>query len=162
MARRVADVAVHAPDGSLQLEVEAKTRRGASPEWAARLLRNIVFHEAGPSAPYFMLALPDRVFLWDLRDLTSRLAARPELGPEPDYEADAMPVFGSYLDGDFVSAQPVGEDTLALVVASWLTDLLNSAPEGADLGPDMRALLFKSGLYDAAKRGAVATEAALW
>lgn len=161
MLRRVADVAVRAPDGTLQLEVEAKTRRGVSPEWAARLLRNILFHGAGPSAPYFMLALPDRIFLWDLRDLPSRLASESGSDPEPDYEANAKPAFDPYLDGEVVSSEHVSEDALVLVVASWLTYLLNSASQPGDLRPDMRALLFDSGLYDAAKRGAVATEAVL-
>lgn len=128
-------------------------------DWAARLLRNMLVHEAAPTAPYFMLALPDRIYLWDLRHVPIAEAA-----PHPDYIADAGPVFGSYLNGGATSLADLGEDSLLLIVASWLTELLGSDPlelREQHLEPEMSALLFDSGLYDAAKQGAVATGSAI-
>jgi len=125
----------------------------------------MLFHEAVPSAPYFMLALPEKIYLWDLRNHPlAEASAWSEAGPKPDYEADAAPVFEPYLDGGEPSLADLGEESLVLVVASWLTDLLNSDPSELReqiAQPELRALLFDSGLYGAARRGAVATEAAL-
>ena len=135
----------------------------------ARLLRNMLFHEAAPLAPYFMLALPDRIYLWNLRHvlMTSDEASTGgwlEVAPKPDYDANAAPVFGPYVDGGALSLAEVGEYSLLLIVASWLTDVLNSDPvelREQNLESDLAALLFDSGLYDAAKRGTVVTETAI-
>lgn len=169
MLRRRADVAVYSPDGPLQLEVEVKTKRGATKDWAARLLRNMVFHEAAPASPYFMLVLPEKLYLWDLRrrPLTERMLP-PEDAPVPDYGADAGPVFSPYIDpypdAKEAPASDLGEDGLTFVVATWLTDLLNSEPHELreqDLSPALGALIFDSGLYEAARRGSVATQPVL-
>ena len=169
MLRRRADAVVHSQDGSLQLEVEVKTKRHVTADWAARLLRNMIVHGAGPSAPYFMLALPDRIFLWDIQlrgpegDISSLTFEPAEHGPRPDYEADAAPALSPYLGGTD-SLPELGEEGLNLVVTTWLTDLLNSDPAGLRqriTQPEMQAMLFDSGLYDAAKLGVIATELAL-
>ncbi len=159
MIRSRADVAVYAPDNSLLIEVEVKTRPDASPEWAARLLRNMVFHEAAPSAPYFMLALPDAIYLWDLRDLRSYPDARLlESGIQPDYEIDAARALDPYLGSGPYSLLELGEDSLTLVVASWLTDLSNSDFPEKEHESDARRWLLDPGLHDAIKGGSVATE----
>jgi hypothetical protein len=157
--RRRVDLAVYGRDGLLRLEVEVKTRPGASPEWAARLLRNMIVHQAAPFAPRFMLVLPDKIYLWNLLglELDSDFLAG---GVKPDYELDAARVLGPYLVGGPSSLHELGEDGLELVVASWLTDLLNSDLSGEEDRPDARWLL-ESGLYDEAKGGSVATEALL-
>lgn len=169
MLQRRADAVVHSQDGSLQLEVEVKTKRHVTADWAARLLRNMIVHGAGPSAPYFMLALPDRIYLWDLRrrgpagGISTLTPESAEIGPQPDYEADAAPALSPYLGGP-QEIPELGEEGLILVVTTWLTDLLNSDPSGLReriTQPELQAMLFDSGLYDAAKLGAVATESAL-
>ena len=118
-------MAVYSPDGPLQLEVEVKTRRGATKGWAARLLRNMVFHEVAPASPYFMLVLPEKLYLWDLRrrTLTERMLL-PEAAPVPDYGADAGPVFSPYIDPypdarEAPASDLLGEDGLTFVVAPW-------------------------------------------
>jgi hypothetical protein len=169
MLRRRADVAVYSPDGRLQLEVEVKSRRGATSDWAARLLRNMLFHEAAPAAPYFMLALPEKLYLWDLRQrpLTERMLPS-EGAPAPDHEAEASPVFAPYLgpypNGGNTPTADLGEDGLTFVVAAWLTDLLNSdlrELQEQEPSPALAGLIFDSGLYEAVRRGSVATEAVL-
>lgn len=156
MIRSRADVAVYAPDNSLLIEVEVKTKLDASPEWAARLLRNMVFHEAAPSAPYFMLALPDAIYLWDLRSYPD--ARLLESGIQPDYEIDATRALGPYLGSGPYSLLEIGEDSLTLVVASWLTDLANSGFPEKEHESEARRWLLDSGLHDSIKGGSVATE----
>lgn len=158
MIRRRADVAVYAPDNSLRLEVEVKARPEASPQWAARLLRNMIVHEAAPLAPYFMLVLPDAIYLWNLQGLRSRPGLPLlEEGIAPDHEASAGSTLGPYLHGGGRALAEIGEDELELVVASWLTDLTNSDALEEGTGSDAGWLL-ESGLYDVIKGGDVATE----
>jgi len=153
-----ADIAVYSPDGDLRLAVEVKARPGASRAWAASTLRNLLAHEALPKVPYFMLALPDRFYLWksprfapygghDLRD-----------GIEPDYEIDTARALSHYLDGVRTPLHHLSGQGLELLVASWLSELMNSELTRETAPPDLR-WLFDSGLYDAIKKGSVATEA---
>jgi hypothetical protein len=79
------DIVVVSPDGRIQLVVEVKNHPGASEEWAADFRRNLVDHSILPQAEYFLLALPDHLFLrrtgcplprlWSLSGLQG--AARP-------------------------------------------------------------------------------------
>ncbi len=57
------DLAVYDSQHQLVLVVEVKSIAGASPEWAARLRRNILAHGTFPNAPFFLVALPDRFYL---------------------------------------------------------------------------------------------------
>lgn len=158
---RRADIAVYAPDGSLQLIVEVKNRPDASTDWAARMFRNMTVHSAIPDAPFFMLALPDTFYLWENRPYAfsqrSRLA---EDIIDPDYEIDAHQALAPYMDGAVVSLQNLSEQGLELLVASWLTNLLNSDLTENAVSGDLD-WLFGSGLYNAIKRGSLATEAVL-
>lgn len=166
MARRRADVVVHSPDGALQLEVEVKTRSGASAEWAARLLRNMIVHQATPAAPYFMLVLPERIYLWNLgHHVPAHLSASElERGPEPDFEADSALALGPYLGHGETLLSTLEKDSLILLVACWLTNVLEAEPSEVRaqvVQSDLSALLLDSGLYGAARRGVVVTEAVI-
>lgn len=161
MTRRIADVAVYGTDGSLQLEVEVKSRPGASTEWAAKMLRNMVVHEAVPTAPYFMLVLPDVTYLWQVQNLLRRPDnSWVETGIEPDYEFDTAQALGPYVDGSYDTLVGLSDEGLELLVASWLTDLMNSDLSGKEAGTDLH-WFFDSGLCHAVKKGSVATEAAV-
>lgn len=159
MARRT-DIAVYSPDGVLRLAVEVKARAGASRAWAASTLRNLLVHGALPEVPYFMLALPDRFYLWKAphfaphgdRDFI------PDRSIEPDYEIDAAGALSHYLDGVSTPLHDLSENSLELLVASWLSELLNSELSQETAPPELR-WLFDSGLYDTIKKGSVATEA---
>lgn len=159
MVRR-SDIAVYAPDGTLQLVVEVKNRPGASSDWAARMLRNMVAHTAIPNAPYFMLALPDAFYLWEIRGPLSQDPRIIESGFKPDHKIDATRALGSYLDGSPSQLTDISEQGLELLVASWLTDLLNSDLAREKVDPDLY-WFFDSGLYEAIHRGFLATEAVL-
>ena len=126
MARRT-DIAVYSPDGTLRLAVEVKARPEASKAWAASTLRNLVVHGALPEVPYFMLALPDRFYLWKDphfapfgdQDFISD-------GIEPDYEIDTAHVLSHYLESVRTPLHEISEQGLELLAASWLSELMNT------------------------------------
>lgn len=149
MIKKIADIVVYAPDSSPQLVVEVKNRSGASADWAARMLRNLLVHGMILDAPYYMLALPDVFYLW-------KNVARE--GGEPDFEIDATEALASYVDEQSFSPDAISEYGLELLVSSWLTDLVE--PKSREEISPRLFWLFDSGLYDAIKGGRVATEVA--
>ncbi len=158
MARRT-DIAVYSPDGVLSLAVEVKARPRASKAWAASTLRNLIVHGALPEVPYFMLALSDRFYLW--KDPHFAPYGDRDLIPdgiEPDHEIDAARALSHYLESVRTPLDEISEKGLELLVASWLSELMNTELSREKAPPDMR-WLFDSGLYDAIKKGSVATEA---
>ncbi len=50
--------------GQVLLLAEAKSRHGTSESWAARLRRNMLAHGMLPWAKYFLIATPERMYLW--------------------------------------------------------------------------------------------------
>ena len=56
--------AVIDPRGALALIAEAKAKVGASPTWAAQLRRNLMTHWGPAKSKYFLLAMPDKFYLW--------------------------------------------------------------------------------------------------
>ncbi len=157
--RRITDIAVYSPAGTLSLAVEVKTRPGASRTWAASTLRNLIVHGALPDVPYFMLALPDRFYLWKRpRSTASDAYDSSGYGVEPDYEIDAARALSPYLESVRTPLNDMSERGLELLVASWLSELMNTELSRDTAPPDLR-WLFDSGLYEVIKKGSVATEA---
>lgn len=145
---RQADIAVYAPNGRILLVAEVKTKLGASAEWAAQMRQNLLMHAAIPNAPFFLLAFPDRFYLWK----DGKLDAAPIL---PDYDIETVDLLASYIDRLGIPLATLSEPSLEMLVTAWLHDLVH-----VDfLQRDAHAWLFDSGLYEALKYGSVATEA---
>jgi hypothetical protein len=141
------DLLVYSPTDELQLVVEVKNKRGASDQWASRLRRNLVAHSIIPKAKFFLLALPEHLWLW--RD-TQSLEDVP-----PDFKVATRDVLRPYLrhwPKDFPS-----ENTFELLVKSWLSDLTHSHLSKESVPSELR-WLFDSGLYDSIRLGNVERE----
>jgi hypothetical protein len=146
-----ADIAVFSPDRNLKLIVEVKGNRGATAEWASQLRRNLIAHEAIPRSPFFMLALPDKLYLW--RNGSDAIDSRPA-----DFVADSEPIISAYLDDRSPSPMESGGHGLDLIFASWL-NLLTIMPLTEEMAAPHERWLLDSGLYDAIKNGSVETAA---
>jgi hypothetical protein len=148
--RTYADVAAYDKDGQLALVIEAKSRLHTTTDWAAKMRRNLFVHGIVPKSSYFMLAMPDNLYLW--RDK--------ETGVEPvkpDYAISPEPLFRRYLDSANINSLKLGEQSLAILMNSWISDLIQSGlPD--DLPEPQRTTLTESGLVDAIKGGRVALE----
>src|SRR4051812_16115551 len=111
------DLVVFSPDHQLVLVVEVKTTPKVDEQWAAKLRRNLLAHGALPPAPYFLLVLPDHLYLW----------SQPDQSPSelPNFRADTKKVLQRYLKRWQLSdsKQVLTERGLELAVASWLRDL---------------------------------------
>jgi hypothetical protein len=139
------DFVVQSPDQRIVLVVEAKKRANATAEWAAQMRRNLAAHGALPSAPFFLLALPDKFFLWK-QPLSTQLAL-------PDFEFDAEEILRPYLESLHTPLSEMSGRSFESVVRLWLDDLVR------DGALDQPGWLHASGL-DAQLRDAVVTSQA--
>lgn len=150
---QIADFIAYSPDGQIALIAEAKGRMNRSRSWATQLRRNMLAYGGVPNSRFFLLALPDRLFLW--KDAGNA----PDL-VEPTYEVDAIPFFQPYYAAAKVSPDQLTAQSFELIVTFWLNELVHSGAS-ANMAEPQRRFLTESGLLDAIKGGSLAVEASL-
>jgi hypothetical protein len=144
MSTALADIAVFSRDRRPILVVEVEDSAiYATAELAAELRRGLMAHHLLPDVPFFMLATPIQLFLWNGD-------AHP--GAYPKYSAIAQPVLEAYGSRRTNREKPVRGGALEIVVFSWLSDLASGA---RPLSPDSEVdqMLLGSGLYEQIKGG---------
>lgn len=139
------DLSVDNRDGQLTLVIEVKSKTNVSPEWAASLRRNILAHDTFPKAPYFLMVFPDKFYLWT--DSAAQLEQS-----EPTYIIDAHSILQPYFEKAGIQANQISGQSLELIVASWLGEIIHSKklPEDID---NSQSWLVDSGLYTALAGG---------
>ena len=116
------DFVVRSPDDRIVLAVEARRQANASPEWAAQMRRNWAVHGVLPETPYFLLASPDKFYLW-------KCAPANQAVP-PDFQFDAGDALRPYLElmrFPLDELSPAGFDS---IVRLWLEDLVRENGSG--------------------------------
>lgn len=146
------DLSVDNRNGQLALVVEVKRKTNVSPEWAAKLRRNILAHGTFPKAPYFLMVFPDKFYLWSDAEADQDQS-------EPTYTIDASPILQPYFERAGVTADQISGDSLELIITSWLGEIIYSdqLPENIDASQQW---LIESGLYAALVGGKFEHEAA--
>lgn len=139
------DLAVDNRSGQLALVVEIKRKTDVSPEWAAKLRRNIFAHGTFPKAPYFLMVFPDKFYLWSDAEAYQDQS-------EPTYTINASPILQPYFERAGVTADQISGASLELIVTSWLGEIIHSEqlPENLDASQQW---LVESGLYAALAGG---------
>src|SRR5258708_14041864 len=105
--------------GRVLLLAEAKSRRGTSESWAARLRRNMLSHGILPWSKYFLIATPERMYLWKQERLN------PADAP-PEFTIDAEKVFRPYFQKLQQEPLNIGPEAFELVVLTWLSNITRS------------------------------------
>ncbi|SRR5216684_2134 len=114
--------------GRVLLLAEAKSRRGTSESWAARLRRNMLSHGMLPWAKYFLIATPERMYLWKQERDDQNEAP-------PEFTIDAEEVFQPYFQRLHQEPLNIGPEAFELVVLAWLTDIARSDEKTWKEGP---------------------------
>jgi len=142
-----ADVALYDHDGRLTAVAEIKNTRKTSREWAVKLRRNLLAHAGYGRVEFFLLATPDRLYLWK--------GAGVEPAPvQPRYDIDAAPIFRPYFEQAGVDPAAISAPAFELVVGAWLADLVRSGAPSEQLVAEQRWLI-ESGFLDAVRNGRV-------
>lgn len=148
--RLFADMAAYDKDGQLALVVEAKSRLHTTVDWAAKMRSNLFAHGIVPKSSYFMLAMPDNLYLWRAKEMGVEPA-------KPDYVISPEPLFRRYLDSANANSFKLGDQSFEILISSWISDLIQSGlPD--DLPEPQRTTLAESGLVDAIRGGRIAQE----
>lgn len=138
--RNKADIVVRSPNNDIKLIVEVKGQGQSSPDWAARFRRNLLTHNVIPKSEYFLLALPDFLYLWRAENTSDVVP--------PDYTARTFNVLQRYLTSLDAEPKYIAQEGLQLALTSWLRDATFS-PDRPPVGTDAYKLLVESGLLDA-------------
>lgn len=151
--RQYADILAFDRYGQLALIAEVKNKRGASSEWAARMRRNMFAHGLLPSAPFFLLALPDNFYLWKNTDRNLDVI-------EPTQKVDPRPFLQPYYQNSGISFENLTGRSFEFIVTSWLNQVLRvKSPK--DLFGEGQDWLVSSGLFDKLAGGYLETEVAV-
>jgi hypothetical protein len=139
------DFVVHDKEGNPTLLVEGKALRDRSEDWARKMRRNLSVHGSLPGAPFFLLALPDRFFLWTDHSQLDPMA-------RPSHTINAAPLLAPYFARADVSAEQAAGATFELIVWTWLQRILQSPTPDA-LPEQSREWLLDTGLFEALRNG---------
>jgi len=126
------DFIAYDTDGSVVLLAEAKSRRGTSEAWAAKLRRNMLAHGVLPRAKYFLIATPERIYGWAQESLTADDAP-------PQFTVDAHEALGPYFKRTDLDPADVSPGAFDLLVLAWLTDI-SRADQLAEIDPSLKCL----------------------
>lgn len=146
------DVVIYDRNGQIVLIGEVKNKLNTTSTWAARMRRNIFAHGyLPPTTPYFLIALPDRLYLW--KDVLSTVGV-----VKPDLDLDASTAFQPYFDSLDLDPKNLSGQALELVVIAWLTNLIMSTV--SDL-PSQEHWIVQTGLLEAIRGGCLEHEVSI-
>jgi hypothetical protein len=112
----VIDFIAYDREGRVILLAEAKSKHGTSENWAARLRRNMLAHGVLPRAKFFLIATPERIYLW--RQDGPDAAEKP-----PEFTIEATKVFQPYFQRAHIEPSDIGPEAFDLLVWTWLVDV---------------------------------------
>jgi len=138
MERPQIDFIAYKPDGNVVLLAEAKSRRGTSDSWAAKLRRNMLAHGMLPRSQFFLIATPERIYGWRQEDL-------PPSEVPPQFLVDAKKALQPYFAKLKESPEDISPSAFELLILTWLTDIARSTEDQIELNPSL-APLIESGL----------------
>lgn len=127
------DLLAFGPGGDIVLVGQVKSRLGTSEAWARGFRRNMLAHGTIPRAPFFLIATPERLYLWkqDQPDQNDR---------PPEFTLDTRKEFQHYLGNSTRIFQSMGDGALELIVSSWLTEVAGRNPQQVKNDPSTRWL----------------------
>lgn len=144
-----ADMAILGKTGEPILLVEVKNGRGTSENWAALFRRNLIVHGSLPKTPYFIIATPERFYLWKNPPHTSEPAL-------PDYAVDTSVVLERLLDRNKNEPESLGSAAFEILIGFWLAALINQRINGQETNGNR--WLKESGLQEAVRGGRIVFE----
>jgi len=140
------DFMLYDSSNRLVLVAEVKATRNEDLEWAAKLRRNLTVHGTLPDAQFFLLVLPEHVYLW--KDAPSAQQVN------PNFVIDTKQLLKPYLAKFNGDTSHLSESGLELAVRSWLNDITSRSLR-KNASADENKLLKESGLADRVQQGSL-------
>jgi hypothetical protein len=124
------DFVAYNRDDDIVLLADAKSRCGTSEDWAAGLRRNMLSHGFLPSSKFFLIATPDRIYVWK-NGRPGQTAVRPE------FTTDAAKVLHPYFQRLNQDPSKIGPEAFEILVLTWLNDVAGSDQSGTVEDPSL-------------------------
>lgn len=144
------DIVTYDSNGQPVLIVQIKNKVGTDSSWAKRMRQNLLANNSLPNVRFFLLALPDRFYLWvntvsksDIEELT--------------HEVDSMFFLKPYYEKSGASPGNLSNESFELMISSWFNEILHTDTL-SDVPHQVREWLIESGLLDAIKKGHIASQ----
>lgn len=137
------DMAAIDQAGAMILAVVVKAKSGTDAEWATQWRRNIAVHSVLPGADFFLMALPDRFYLWN-----NIVEATREAWLAPTLEVDPASLLEPYYERIGIKSDALHGETFEFVLLTWLNDVIDASSANASLHASSE-WLERSGLYKA-------------
>jgi hypothetical protein len=146
------DFVAYDRDGRVVLLAETKSRHGTSEDWAARLRRNMLAHGVLPWSKYFLIATPERMYLWKQAGRQEGNQEHPDNSQtSPEFTIDAAQVFQPYFEKFHQEPSKIGPEAFNLLVLTWLTDIARSREQSSKQDPSLKGLSELKGLLREAR-----------
>lgn len=142
------DILINDRNENPVLIVEVKKRFNTSVQWATQLRQNIAAHGLLPDTKFFLLAMPDRFYLWKA------------VGPhrwhnQPNYSLDPRPFLTHYAEPAGMTLEEISTQSFELIVTSWLIEVMNATRADIQANEHQRWLV-DLGLYEVIAGGYLA------
>ena len=132
------------------LAVETKTKLNASVEWAIGLRHNLLARGVLPDTKFFLIATPDRFFIWKNAEVNST-------GDEPTQIIDSKLFLAPYFMRAGITSEDISGSSFELIIISWLSELLYSGITLEQVNGSYQELA-DSGLQEAIRGGHLSQE----
>jgi hypothetical protein len=139
------DLLVNNYQGKPILGVQLKTKMNTSSDWAVKFRHNLLMDNHTQKISFFLMAFPNRFYLWTEPEIYSNQS-------KPTYIIDAVPVLKPYFERAEIIPEKIRGDSFELLVASWLSDMINSEQLPEEFNESQHWLI-DSGLYVAISGG---------
>lgn len=138
------DLMIFSALGLPLLGIETKVKLQTSANWVTKFYRNLMEFWHPEDLPFFIMAFPDKFYLWRKDQLTPDYS--------PNYIIDATLFLQPYFTKTGIHPQCIHGESFELMVGSWLANILNVKTSAEDLDISEQWLL-ESGLYQAISGG---------
>ena len=139
------DIAISDEKNQLSVQFEIKNKTGTTREWAGKMFRNLLAHGNIPVSKFFLLVLPDRLYLWKNYHPNPNFI-------QPDYEIDSKKLFEPYYNKENVTPENISEGRLESILSTWLSDVRSNNIDIVSLKKDQK-WLFDCGLFEEIQKG---------
>ncbi|MCW3106471.1 MAG: hypothetical protein JWQ09_977 [Segetibacter sp.] len=134
-----ADILVYDRNRQVVVIIEAKSKFNTTKEWAAQMRRNMLAHNLLPTAPYFLLALPDVFYFWKEPNFALDIVY-------PTLQIDPKPFLEPLADIINVSLNRISGQRFELIIATWLNNVFTSTKE--ELLRNNQSWIIETGLFE--------------
>lgn len=129
----------------MTLIAEFKSTPAINSQWVTEYRDNLLAYADLPSVPFFLIAMPDKGYLWHHHNTENNIP--------PTYTINLTPILKAH------SSQQLNKNNVEMLFTAWLFQRIHQPIEQI---PAEERWIVETGLYDAIKDGIIEEDGLLW